>query len=89
MRLWYVVSDKEYWLQPEWSEGKSGRLTVYGCKIYGEDGKFKGYWTWKEIPQVIQENIKERVRDHIKRRILEERRQAKAGIIRWLEDDEA
>lgn len=89
MRLWYVVSDKEYWLQPEWAEGKTGRLTIYGCKLTDNDHKYRGYWAWHQIPATIQKDIKERVSAHIMRRKQEERRQAAAGIIKFLDEDEA
>lgn len=89
MRLWYVVSDKEYWLQPEWAEGKTGRITIYGCRLYSDGEKYRGYWQWSQVPLAIQKDIKARVADHIRRRKMEERRQAHAGLIRFLEDDEA
>lgn len=88
MRIWHVVGEKEYWLQPEWSEGKTGRLTVYGCRLYDADEHFRGYWRWDAIPMTIQKNIKERVRQSIDHRKREERRQRSAGVVRFLEDEE-
>jgi hypothetical protein len=67
MRIWYVVGDKEYWLEPEYQERKNHRFTVLGCRMYTPEGTYKGYWHWSHIPLVVKRQVREALANSIKR----------------------
>jgi hypothetical protein len=67
MRIWYVVGQTEYWLQPDLTVTKDGRFRVLGLKLISNDGKFKGYWHWKDVPLDVKRRVRSDVGEHLKR----------------------
>jgi hypothetical protein len=67
MRIWYVVGQVEYWLEPEYQTTDDRRFRVLGCKLYSSDNKYKGYWNWTDIPLVVKRQVREAVYDSLNR----------------------
>jgi len=66
-RIWYVMGDTEYWLEPELMLPQSGNFRVLGCKLFNTQMKYKGYWHWKNVPLELKRRIRTDVRDWLKR----------------------
>ena len=67
MRIWYVVGNVEYWLEPEVQVGRTNRLRVLGCKMYDAKNHYKGYWHWKDMPLEVKRNVRSNVLAGMKR----------------------
>lgn len=78
MRIWYVVGTVEYWLEPEYSVSKAGRVSFLGARLYNADGQFKGYWRWKDWPITVQRAVRADVMLDLKQKAKVERFQQQA-----------
>jgi len=67
MRIWYVVGDVEYWLEPEYQVNNRGLIRVLGCKLYDPKGAYKDYWHWTDIPLAVKRKVRETVFRTVKR----------------------
>lgn len=66
MRIWYVVGSVEYFLEPEYSINKAGRLRIWGARLYNPSGQFKGYWRHEDWPLTVKRDVRKDVLAHIK-----------------------
>lgn len=71
MRIWWVVDAAEYWLEPIYTVGKTGRITFEGCRLYDSRGAYKGFWYATSWPGAVRQMVREAVVEY-------ERRQRKA-----------
>jgi len=81
MRIWYVVDQHEYWLQPDLMMPASGKFRVLGLKLLDNQMKYKGYWHWKDVPLDVKKRVRQAVGEHLKREreaVLRERLLTKA-----------
>ncbi len=67
MRIWYVVGEDEYWLEPEYQQSVNGRVRLIGCKLYTHENKFKGYWHAALMPRNLKADLVEQVKAAVKR----------------------
>lgn len=73
MRIWWVVDAAEYWLEPEYSVLKNGRVRFVGCKLFDRDGVYKGYWLASTWPSLVRKQVREAVVAHERRNAHDQR----------------
>lgn len=85
MRIWYVVGDREYFLEPDAQETKTGRLRVIGCRLYDAEGRYRGWWAYKTMPREVQVRVREAIKAYLKRCSIREREHAiwQFGLPSW------
>lgn len=66
MKIWYVVGDVEYWLEPEFQSKDNIHFRVMGCKLYDPNHLYKGYWRWYDIPLAVKRNIRSVISEALK-----------------------
>lgn len=79
MRIWYVVGTVEYWLEPEFSRGRTGRVAILGAKLYDPKGRYKGYWRFADWPTAVRKQVRSEVGAWLKRNDQVEKYQAQAA----------
>jgi hypothetical protein len=75
MKIWYVVDAVEYWLEPEYTVGKTGRIQVSGAGLYDRSMRYKGWWAWRDWPSAVRKTVKEAIDAYERRRSKLEREQ--------------
>jgi len=86
MQIEYKAGGKTYWLKPQWSEDKIGRVRILGAKLFNAEGRHLGWWEYPTWPT----ELKRRVRTDVLGWVKDYRRRAKYQAIHsddtsWLE----
>lgn len=73
MRIWYVVDTVEYWIEPGYRVGKTGKITIEGAKLYDRSNVYKGYWNYKDWPTAVRTTVRQAISAHERREQRNER----------------
>lgn len=73
MRVWYVVADHEYELEPVWTTDKRGRIHISGAGLYTPDGVYRGWWQHKDWPSAVRTTVREQIAAYERRQLPAER----------------